>query len=127
MDNAALTTQKILNFGEGGEGGTGTSPCEACSCIPANPADSTLTSQPYPRDGRICKANHRKPPWCRAGMPGGVRGRGCEAPAYSICARSGRCIGLRAGSFHGEKLSASSPHGSGSLTVLLGGTSGAAW
>ncbi|MEE8322257.1 MAG: hypothetical protein V3R57_01355 [Candidatus Bathyarchaeia archaeon] len=22
-------------------------------------------------------------------MPGGVRGRGCEAPAYSMCARQG--------------------------------------
>jgi len=44
MDNAALTTQKTLNFGEGSKSGTGTSPYEACSCIPANPEDSPLTN-----------------------------------------------------------------------------------
>ena len=35
-------------------------------------------------DGRDCETDHRKPPWCRVGMPGGVRGRDCEVPAYSI-------------------------------------------
>ena len=35
-------------------------------------------------DGLVYKVIRKKPPWCLVGMPGGVRGRGCEAPAYLI-------------------------------------------
>lgn len=43
MDNEALTTQRTLNFGNGGEGGTQTTQREACSCIPVNPMSLPLT------------------------------------------------------------------------------------